>query len=203
MALATTLATADASTCEAMGQSRSVVGSGIAGGCGEALSDVAQPVLDEGRLMATDRLTRSVEQTWCGPSSDRLQPRVARTRQTEEAAQKSRSEQPAAKTVADGPTTPVPIARSRAGSIHRPHRRPQATPKVVPLYEPNDDTTSDDPDEDDDEPSKFGDDSEDTEVASIAWLEERPLCPSPRECAPLAWTAPPSSSLPTQQRLRC
>jgi hypothetical protein len=118
--------------------------------------------------------------------------------------QKSRSE-PAAMAVPDGPESSIPIARLRSGSTHRPHRRPQAVPKIVPSYDPDDDTTSDDPDEDDDETSKNLSDSEndDTDVPIIAWLEERAPCPVPHECAPVTWSAPPSSSLLTLQPLRC
>jgi hypothetical protein len=86
---------------------------------------------------------------------------------------------------------------------HRPHRYPQAVPKIVPSYDPNDDATSDDPDEDDDEPSKFLDDSDDTDGSNIAWLEERAPCPILHRYEPAAWTAPPPSSLRTLQPLRC
>jgi hypothetical protein len=160
-AVGTMLATAVASSCEAMAQGRSAAASGIANGHPKALSDDVQ------------------------------------------VPHKGHSEQSAARTVPGGPTSPVPLGRWRSGSTHRPHRRPQAVPKKVPLYDPNDDTTSNDPDEDDDEPSRFLDDPDDPDVANIARLEERAPCPIPRECAPVVWTGPPSSSLPTLQRLRC
>jgi hypothetical protein len=101
------------------------------------------------------------------------------------------------------PESSVPIARSRSGSAHRPHKRSHAVPKFAPSFDPNDDTTSGDPDDDDDDPSNFVDDSDDTEVASIAWLEDGAPYPIPHQAAPAARIAPPTSSLPTLERLRC
>jgi hypothetical protein len=102
-----------------------------------------------------------------------------------------------------GPESPVPVARWRKGSNHPPHRRPPAVPKVGPSCAPNDDTTSGDPDEDDDDPSSFLNDPDDTDASSIAWLADWAPCPIPRECAPPAWIAPPTSSRPRLERLRC
>jgi hypothetical protein len=108
--------------------------------------------------------------------------------------------------VPGGSGSPVPIARLPVSSTRRWHKRPVAVPKIVPPYVPNDDTTSGDPDEDDDdETSKSLNDSDDddTDAPIISWLEETAPCPIPRERAPVAWTAPPSSSLLMLQRLRC
>jgi len=103
-----------------------------------------------------------------------------------------------------GPESHVPIARWQSGSTHRPHPRPQAVPKIMLSYAPDDDTTSGDPDEDDDDDtSKFLNDSDGTHAPIIACLEERAPCPISHECAPAATTAPPSSSLLTPQHLRC
>jgi hypothetical protein len=99
--------------------------------------------------------------------------------------------------------SPVPIARSRSGSVHRPRKHRHAVPKIAPAYVPNDDTTSGDPDDDDDDPSSFLNDSDETDTASIVWLEEWAPCPIPHECAPPAWIAQPTSSRPTLERLRC
>jgi hypothetical protein len=103
----------------------------------------------------------------------------------------------------DGPVSPIPVSRLRGGSTHRPQKRPHAVPKIVLSYDLNDDTTSDDSDDDDDETSSFLDDSDDTDVPILAWVEDRAPCPITHACAPVAWTAPLSSSHLTIQRLRC
>ena len=206
--VATMLATADASTCEAMGKGRSAVACGVTGGCPEALSDDAQ-VPDRSRLVTADRLTGPAAAPTCsGPYAGSCpcgsRPRVVPPSKTGAPVHESRSK-PAAIADPDGPVPLIPIARLRGGSTHRPpHRRPHVVPKIVPSCDPNDDTTSGDPDEDDDdETSKFLNGSDDTDVPIIAWVEERTPCPIAHQCAPVTWTAPPSSSLLTLQRLRC
>jgi hypothetical protein len=208
MVLATTvgtmLAAADASTCEAIGKGRSAVASGITGGCPEALSDDAQ-VRDNSRLVTTGRLTvPAAAQTCSGPCACRPRPRFAPSSKAGDTVQKSRSER-AATAVPGGSGSPVPIARLRGGSTHRSHKRPVAVPKIVPPYDPNDDTTSGDRDDDDDDETSIflNDDDDDTDAPIISWLEARAPCPIPHECAPVAWTAPPPSSLLMIQRLRC
>ncbi|SRR5579883_1701720 len=175
--------TADASACATMDQGRSAVASGITGDCPEARSH-------EARVPAKSRLG----------TADRL---IAPASETDGPVRKSRSQQ-APMAVPDGSGSSAPVDRLWRGSLHRPHRRPHALPKIRHSYDPNDDTASDDPD-DDDEPSIFlhDDDSDDGDVLIIAWVEERVPCLIPQMCAPVTWTAPSSCSLPMLQRLRC
>lgn len=99
---------------------------------------------------------------------------------------------------------PVHVARWRSGSTHRSHKRLLVVPKIVLSNDPSDDGTSGDPDEDDDnETSKFLNGPDDTDVPIMAWCQEMAPCSVLRECAPLTWISPSSSSLPMLQRLRC
>jgi hypothetical protein len=102
------------------------------------------------------------------------------------------------------PGFPVRVGHLRKGSARRSHEHLPAVPRIVHLYDPNDDTTSGDPDEDDDnETSDFLNGSDDTDVPIMAWCQEMAPCAIPLECAPVTWTAPPSSHFLTLQRLRC
>jgi hypothetical protein len=200
------LATADAATCETMGEGHPGGASGITGGGPAALWENAL-VADKNRLATDDRQTVPAAARSCagsdgGPGGGRSRPPVAPASKTGEPVEKSCSE-PAAIAFPDGPVSTIPLARWRGGSTHRTHRRHPVVPKVTPLYDPNDDTGSDDPDEDDDEMSTSLDDSDDSDVPNIAGLEERAQLVMPHECAAVTWPVPPASFLLTLQRLRC
>jgi hypothetical protein len=195
----------DTSTPQTLSTDRSAVASVNIGGCPDAPSDKA-PTPSKTWLIIADRPTaRPVPQNGSGPCNGRPRPHSASSSKTGDPVQTSGSES-AAMAIPDGSGFPVPVGRLRRGSTHGPHKRPHAIHRKVPLYDLNDDTTSDDPDEDDDnETSKFLDDFDDDDrVAPImVCLGERAPCPIPCERAPVARTAPPSSSHLTLQQLRC
>jgi len=198
-------ATADASTCETMGEGRSDVASAIIGGCPEAVTDDA-PVPDNSRPVTDDRMTvpaaaQTSSRPDAGPCVCCSGPLVAPACTTGLPVPESLPV-PAATTVPDVSDPPVHVAPpERRAALHSP-RRHRAAPKIVPWGDPDDDGTSDDTDDDDDT-SKSLNSEDNTDVSIIAYVQEKVSYLITLRCERVAWTAPSSSPFLAPQRLRC